>query len=264
MAQTDHLLHAAAENIAAVTPPPDFWQLYGVDVTSFVLSLMLLIGYYAYIGYRTRKDPTFTVQSVNMIARAEWVDSIMRDPGKEVLAVQTLRNSTMAATLMASTAVLLIIGVLTLSAQGDKMLGTWHVLNIAGSTRSEMWLAKLLAMLLDLLVAFFSFSMAVRVFNHVGYMINVPLKRKHKTLQPEHVACHLNRAGSFYSFGMRAYYFGVPLVFWLFGPLFMMLSSVALVIALYWLDRAPAALAEDYAEEAQLIKNREASHRAAG
>ncbi len=263
MAQIDHALHAAAEAAATVAPAPDFWQLYGVDIISFVLSLMLLIGYYVYVGYRNRKDPTFTVQAVNMMARAEWVDAMMRDPGKEVLAVQTLRNSTMAATLMASTAVLLVIGVLTLSAQGDKLEGTWHVLNIAGSTRSEMWLSKLLMMLLDLLVAFFSFAMAVRVYNHVGFMINVPLKRNHKALQPVHVAAHLNRAGAFYSFGMRAYYFGVPLLFWLFAPLFMLLASVALVIALYWLDRAPASMVEDFAEEAKLMKNQKSGQTAA-
>ena len=177
--------------------------------------------------------------------------------------MQTFRNSTMAATLMASTAVFLIVGVLTLSSHGDELQGTWHVLNIAGSTRSEMWMVKLLIMLLDLLVAFFSFSMAVRVFNHVGYMINVPLKRNHKSLQPENVARHLNRAGSFFSLGMRAYYFGVPLMFWLFNPLFMMLSSVALVIALYWLDRTPASMAVDLAEETEFLKSHETSHRTA-
>lgn len=96
-------------------------------------------------------------------------------------------------------------------------------------------------------VAFFSFSMAVRVYNHVGYMINVPLARNHKMISPKHVAAHLNRAGRFYSVGMRAYYFAVPLVFWLFGPHFMLLSTLALIMTLYRLDRAPKILAEDYA-----------------
>lgn len=239
MAQIDQAAHAAADNFPAMLATGDFWQIYGVDIFSFIFSLSLLAGYYFYVGYRTRKNPTYSVQAINNLARAEWVDSIMRDPGKEVLAVQTLRNSTMAATFLGSTAVLLIIGVLTLSAQGDKMEGTWHMLNIAGTTRTEMWLFKLLVILLNLLVAFFSFSMAIRVFNHVGYMINVPMSRKHPKLHPVHVAAHLNRAGYFYSMGMRSYYFCVPLVFWLFGPLFMLLSSVTLVMVLYRLDRAP-------------------------
>jgi uncharacterized membrane protein len=80
-------------------------------------------------------------------------------------------------------------------------------------------------------------------------MINVPLTRNHKMIRPQHVAIHLNRAGKFYSIGMRAYYFAVPLVFWLFGPHLMILSTLALVLTLYRLDRAPKILAEDYAEE---------------
>ncbi|HEU0187600.1 MAG TPA: DUF599 domain-containing protein [Gallionellaceae bacterium] len=263
MTQSEHLLHLAGETSNSPGLPPDFWSTYGVDVSSFALSVLLLVAYYAYVAYRTRRNPTFTVQAVNMIARAEWVDSIMRDPGKEVLAVQTLRNSTMAATFLASTSVLLIVGVLTLSAQGDKMEGTWHTLNIVGSARTELWLVKLLIMLLDLLVAFFSFSMAVRVFNHVGYMINVPLKRGHRMLQPEHVATHLNRAGTFYSIGMRAYYFCVPMVFWLFGPHLMLLATVALIIALYRLDRAPTAVAEDFSAEANFLARHDSGHHAA-
>lgn len=222
------------------------WQTYGYDLTGFVLSLMILIAYNLFISYKTRKNPAYTVQAVTIIARTAWVESIMRESGKEVLAVQTLRNSTMAATFLASTSVLFIIGVLTLSGQGDKMENTWHALNIVGAKHTDLWLTKLLLILLDLFVAFFSFTMAIRVFNHVGYMINVPLARNFKMICPAHVAVHLNRAGKFYSIGMRAYYTVVPLVFWLFGPHFMLLSTVVLVGVLYQLDRAPKILSEDY------------------
>jgi uncharacterized membrane protein len=44
---------------------------------------------------------------------------------------------------------------------------------------------------------------------------------------------------------MRAYYVAVPLVFWLFGPHFMLLSTVILLPILFYLDRAPKALADD-------------------
>lgn len=220
------------------------WKSFDYDLLSFLLSTTILIAYHLYIRYKTKKNPAYTIQAVNVIARTAWVESIMQDSGKEILAVQTLRNSTMAATFLASTAVLLIIGALTLSGQGDKMESTWHALNIAGGKHAELWLSKLLLILLDLFVAFFSFSMAVRVFNHVGYMINVPLSRNFQMICPAHVAIHLNRAGKFYSIGMRAYYIVVPLVFWLFGPHFMLISTIVLVAVLYQLDRAPKVLIE--------------------
>ena len=97
-----------------------------------------------------------------------------------------------------------------------------------------------------MLVAFFSFAQAIRLYHHVGYMINVPMTMKHRAFTPPHVALHLNRAGSFYAAGMRAYYVAVPLVFWLFGPHFMLLSTIVLIPILFYLDRAPKALADDY------------------
>lgn len=225
------------------------WQTYGYDLVSFLLSLLILIAYNLYISYKTRNNPAYTVQAVTIIARTAWVESVMRESGKEVLAVQTLRNFTMAATFLASASVLFIIGVLTLSGQGDTMESAWHSVNITGSIYAELWLAKLLLILLDLFVAFFSFSMAIRVFNHVGYMINVPLARNFKMICPAHVAVHLNRAGKFYSVGMHAYYTMVPLVFWLFGPHFLLLSTLLLVVVLYRLDRAPKILSEDYSAD---------------
>ena len=224
------------------------YEIYGNDLLSLLASVLLVIAYHLFLRRKVRKDPTYTVQAINKIARTAWVETIMHDGKKDVLAIQTLRNSTMAATFLASTSVLLIIGVLTLSEQGGKLEATWHTLNMLGSKHPELWMTKLIFLLLDLFVAFFAFSMSIRVFNHVGYMINVPLGLNHKMITPAHVATHLNRAGRFYSIGMRAYYFLVPLVFWLFGPHFMLVSTIGLLLVLYRIDRAPKILAMDYSD----------------
>lgn len=210
---------------------------YTYDLASFIASAALIISYHLFLRAKIKKNPTYTVQTINTIARTAWVETVMHEK-KDILAVQTLRNSTMAATFLASTSVLLIIGVLTLS-EGDKLQASWHVLNTVSDKHPELWLMKILSLLLDLFVAFFSFSMSIRIFNHVGYLINVPLELKHMMITPAHVATHLNRAGKFYSIGMRAYYFTVPLVFWLFGPHFMFASTIGLLIVLYRIDRAP-------------------------
>lgn len=216
------------------------------DLISLSLSVVMLMAYQVFLWRKTRADPTYTVQAVNTFARTVWVETIMKDSEKGVLAIQTLRNSTMAATFLASTAVLLIIGALTLSGQGDKLDNTWHALNSLGAKHAELRIGKLLILLVDLFIAFFSFAMAIRIYNHVGYMINVPLTLKHHAISPVHVASHLNSGGKFYSIGMRAYYYAVPLVFWLFGPHFMLVATVVLIAFLYRLDRAPQLLAEDY------------------
>jgi uncharacterized membrane protein len=217
---------------------PTFMTAHATDLLSFFISAMALLVYQRYLYWRTVRDPASSAQDVMLVARAAWVGSVMRER-RDILAVQTLRNSTMSASFMASTAVLLIIGVMTLSAQGDKLSGTWHSLNFLGQSSTELWVFKLLLMLFDLLFAFFSFSMSVRIFHHIGYLINVPLDKLQESAQIKHVEAQLNRAGVYYRVGMRAYYFTVPLLFWLFGPHFLLGATGALVFFLYHMDRSP-------------------------
>jgi uncharacterized membrane protein len=79
--------------------------------------------------------------------------------------------------------------------------------------------------------------MTVRLANHVVFMINVPAEIAHPSFSQELVARRLNRAGNHFSIGMRAFLFAVPLVFWLFGPAFLVLATLGLVFALHRLDR---------------------------
>jgi uncharacterized membrane protein len=155
------------------------------------------------------------------------------------MAVQTLRNSTMAATLMASTAVILILGILNMLANADKIGPALHVLNPTGSHEPGIWIFKLMLILVDFFVAFFSFSLAVRGYNHVGFLINVPNDSDKHGITPAKVALHLNRASAYYSIGMRTYYFSVPLVLWLFGPVWMLIATIGLLLILRHLDHLP-------------------------
>jgi uncharacterized membrane protein len=222
-----------------MTTNPGWFSEYGGDFVSFTLCSVLLVVYHVYLGLKLRKQPEYTIQAVNWAAHRAWVEGIMGDPERSVLAVQTLRNSTMAATFLASTAVLLIIGTLTLSGQADKLATAFHTVNIIGSHHPELWIFKLMLMVSNFFVAFFAFSMAIRLYNHVGYQINVPAAIRPKNVSPAKVTIHLNRAGNYYSIGMRAYYFAVPLVFWLFGPQFMVLATLVLIAVLYHIDRVP-------------------------
>ena len=210
------------------------------DLLSLSASGLMLLAYHLHLHLRLRRDPRYTIQAINSMAREAWVESIMADSEKSVLAVQTLRNSTMAAIFLASTSILLIIGTLTLSEQGDKLSGVWSSLNRYGAVRRELWSVKLIFLLVDFFVAFFSFAMAIRMYNHVGYLINVSdALSAHHPNASSYVAKLLNRGSWYYSIGMRAYYFSVPLVFWLFGPELMLLATIGLILVLRHVDRAP-------------------------
>ena len=112
---------------------PDVTPHFFIEMLSAAISVLILTGYHVWLWWRVQREPAYTVQAIHAMARNAWVQSIMED-GRDILAIQTLRNSTMAATLMASTAVLLIVGVLTLSGQGDKLQITWSALKSFNGT----------------------------------------------------------------------------------------------------------------------------------
>jgi uncharacterized membrane protein len=92
--------------------------------------------------------------------------------------------------------------------------------------------------LVDFIVAFFAFVMAVRLVNHVVFMINALGTDAHHNLTANAVAKRLNRAGNMFATGTRAFFFAVPLAFWLVGPVFLVIATLGLVVALVHLDRS--------------------------
>ncbi|MDO8606782.1 MAG: DUF599 domain-containing protein [Phaeospirillum sp.] len=208
------------------------------DIAAFVGSAAMIAIYYVFLVLKARSDPTYTIHGVNQIARGLWVANVMNNPSKDIMAVQTLRNFIMGASLMGSTATLLIIGTLTLSGQAENIARNWHVLNAVGSHAAEIWIIKVLALLVDFIVAFFAFAMSVRLINHVVFMLNIPDHHMHPELVVHNVARRLNRAGNLFAVGLRAFFFAVPLVFWLFGPAFLVIATAGLIISLYLLDRS--------------------------
>jgi uncharacterized membrane protein len=213
---------------------------FGPDFTAFFASALIIGGYYAFLWRMVKKNPTYTIHGVNEIARTLWVEHVMLTAGENVMAVQTLRNFIMASSLMASTASLLIIGTMTLSGQAENIAHSWHLLSHTSNYGAQIWIVKVLCLLVNFIVAFFAFAMSVRLSNHVLFMINVKENAVNHNLAPAAVARRLVRAGDLVAIGMRAFFFAIPLVFWLFGPVFLVAASIALVITLYHLDRSEA------------------------
>jgi uncharacterized membrane protein len=214
-------------------------RTFGPDLLALAISALMIAAYYFYLRFRVRQDPTYSIHVVNEAARRLWVQHVMANPSRDVMAVQTLRNFIMVGILMVSTATLLIIGTLTLSGQADIIARSWHAINLLGPPSAELWTVKVMCLLADFLVAFFAFTMAIRLANHVLFMINVPaeLREDNGALAPEAVARRLNRAGYMIAVGIRSLLVAVPLVFWLFGPAFLVIATVGLLIVLYRLDR---------------------------
>lgn len=209
-----------------------------LDLSCLAISMGLFSAYHLYAWWRLQTNPIYTLYGATKLAKTAWVVSVMEEK-KDILAVQTLRNSTMAATFLASTSILLAVGLLTLSGQGDKLGQIWHAVNMFGSVAESTMTLKLLVILVNLFIAFFSYSFSIRLFSHVGFLINTPSADGNYGTSITFVAMQLNRAGGYFHIGMRAYYFLVPLVFWLFGPLLMVASTIVVVALIWYIERTP-------------------------
>lgn len=218
---------------------PSLFREFGTDIACFTLSLVLVLAYYAVHAARVRKDPSYSIHFVNELARRAWVENVMTNPGKDIMAVQTLRNFIMNGILMVSTTSLLLVGTLTLSGQTENISRSWHAINLGGSHAAELWIVKVMFLLADFMIAFFCYALSIRLANHVLFMLNVPreIQTTHEVLAPKEVAFRLNRAGQLIAVGMRAYFYAIPLVFWLFGPVYMLVATMGVVTAISRLDR---------------------------
>jgi len=197
-------------------------------------SFLLLFGYHAYLVYRVIHRPLTTSIGITTHLRTHWVEHIMKD-GKDILAVQTLRNWVMASSFLASTAILICLGLISIAASPEKMAEITPSLKELVREHRALWLFKLMMIIVDFFVTFFNFTLAIRYFNHVNFMINVPSTLAHK-ITPDYVAGILSHATFHYTAGMRGYYIGVLLVLWLFGPIWMLLGTIILIWVLCYLD----------------------------
>lgn len=198
-------------------------------------ALLLLVMYHVHLYRKMRKDPLSTSLGLSRRMRVLWVHSIIEGK-KDILAIQTLRNWTMAATFLASAAILIGLGIFNLALTADKQGALSLMMGPLASDHPVLWTAKLILLGIDFLFAFFSFTLAVRYFNHTGFMINLPTDNN-TDISVDDVIEILERGGTHYTLGMRAYYMTVPLALWLFGPLWLMAGTLLLIISLYRLDR---------------------------
>ena len=199
------------------------------------LALLLLVIYHFYLYRKNLSHPLNTSQGLSRRTRALWVKTIMQG-GKDILAIQTLRNWTMAATFLASTAIIISLGIFNLALTADKQGELSLLIGPFANGHPGLWLAKLILLGVNFLLTFFNFTLAVRYYNHTGFMINLPVDAD-KEIQVDDVINILDRGGLHYTLGMRGYYLTIPLALWLFGPLWLLVGTLLLIIILYRLDR---------------------------
>ncbi|XP_040382903.1 uncharacterized protein LOC102721187 [Oryza brachyantha] len=219
-----------------------------LDYVLVPMGLAVMVAYHAWLLLRIRRRPATTVIGINAINRRIWVRHVMEEPsGKHaVLAVQTMRNSIMASTVLASVAITLssLVAALMASGVAHTILssggGDGGGELLVGATGETALSVKFFAILVCFLVAFLLNVQSIRYYSHTGFLVNVPLhahrRRRRPGLAVDYVTDTLNRGSYFWSLGVRAFYFSCPVFLWLFGPIPMFAACLLMVCGLYFLD----------------------------
>lgn len=198
-----------------------------------IVSLVLFFGYHGKLCYDLKYRPLRTTYGVYNHMRRSWVEEMMQS-GQKIVAVQTLRNWTLAASFLASTAILVALGILNIFFS-ENLSGITHQLVSKSILSKDLLEVKLTLLVIAFLFSFASFAFAIRYYNHVALMMSVP-SGKNKFITEESVFRRLRFGTGHYTLGMRSFYMSIPLALWLISPVYFLAGSFGLIILLYRID----------------------------
>lgn len=201
---------------------------------SALVTVAILVSYEIALAFGHRRRPERLARTAHAGLREDWFSAISAQKGSEILAVQTLRNSLMSATMTASTAALALMGTATLAAPslhsvfGDE-LGGLPVLSAP--------LALEFVLMSLLFASLLSSVMAVRYYNHAGFISAMPVDSEPRNRWNEAGRAYVRRAGILYSWGLRHLVLVAPILASLVHPATGPFAAVGVVAVLLGFDR---------------------------
>jgi hypothetical protein len=202
------------------------------SVTPFAVGVVIVAAYELRQHLVTRRGLRSSARAAHSALRGEWVRALSRQAGTEILAVQTLRNSLMSATITASTAVLVLVSSFNLLAsraiENRSLLSTRYLLELGLGT--------------SLFAAFVCSVIAMRYYHHAGFIMSLPVGTPERAAREEVAIAYVQRAGILYSWSLRCFLFAAPLGAGLMHAWLMPVAALGLTIVLTYFDRTPVGL----------------------
>ncbi|KAJ4703551.1 Protein of unknown function, DUF599 [Melia azedarach] len=202
-----------------------------LDLVLVPLGLLIMLSYHLFLLYRYFQHPHTTALGFENNDKRAWVERVMQAEKKDIsVALAVLSSNISAATFLSSVS-------LTLSSLIGAWLGSssnniFESKLIWGDTRASTISVKYISLLSCFLLAFSCFVQSTRHYVHSNYLISMP----DSNIPIKYVEMAVIKGGDFWSLGLRALYFALNLLLWFFGPIPMFLSSIFIVIILYYLD----------------------------
>lgn len=158
---------------------------------------------------------------------------MIKNPAKHFTAVQTIRNTIMSASMLASTSVALNTATFVFLINYENIPGIGD-LNIFGTDRIKP-AYKLLTLTICFLFSFFCYMQSIRMNNHASFQISMS-EIDCRFVDAEVIADNLNSSANFFTLGSRGYILAFIIILWLFGPLPPFIGIIITLPVLWYLD----------------------------
>uniref|UniRef100_A0A6N2KHF9 DUF599 domain-containing protein n=1 Tax=Salix viminalis TaxID=40686 RepID=A0A6N2KHF9_SALVM len=188
-----------------------------LDTILVTSSFFLVAGYHAYLWHSFKNKPSQTTDGIEALRRKTWFVQLKEGDAKTgTLAVQSLRNAQMTTILTATIAIIINIA---LAALTNNTYQASHLLSGArflAHNRGD------------------SISMGLAFLIDANFLINA--SSREFSSSPTYTQTVFERGFMLALVGNRVLCVTFPLVMWIFGPVPVALSSVALVRVLHGFD----------------------------
>ena len=201
-------------------------DLTGIDYVALALALACWLGF-DMLANRSRDGKWASLSHLMDRYRHGWMRTMTR---RDMGMVDTMIQSAVlqGCTFFASTAILLVGGLLALLGAADQAIGVIRDLPFAVETTRGLWQIKVLVIVTVLTYAFFKFAWAYRVYTYCIVLIgSAPLEETPDS------ADFASRAGGLiglgarhFDRGIRAYYYALAATAWFLHPILFMISTV--------------------------------------
>lgn len=201
------------------------------EIISLIAISFVFIAYHVILIWLVMKRPLMTTQGQNHQVRKYWVGLCLEEQ-KDILAVQTLRNSLMSSSLLATTALTLstLIAAFFIKGGDDASKLAEMSQNISDKFTVDH---KLFVMIILFTLSFFSYMQSVRITSHASTMMATSngsaATERPAFLNAHYISSCLFRANMYHTAGTRLFYAAFLTVLWLFGPIISSIASLLLI-----------------------------------
>lgn len=195
-------------------------------------------GYTWFARYRARS--TFCIASVLHTYRQQWMMSMLQR-GNRITDASLLSNLERNASFLASTAMLIIAGLVTTLASIEKVHNMLTSVPFSQPDLSPLALQfKIVVMLVIFIYSFFTFTWAMRQYGFCAVLVGAaPVNDEQggDAVERERYAYYaakvIDQAGHSYNYGLRGFYFSLSILAWLMNTWLFVIAVGVVVAVLY-------------------------------